>query len=262
MSGATVLELAGIGLVVGTFIGISGVGGGSIMTPILILVLGVNPLVAVGTDLLYSVPTKILGAVLHARQRTVDWQIVAKLLLGGVPGAIFGLILLYVLRHDLNIAAMTVFVKRAVGAALFVSAAALAYSIIARRKMGSDSAGNGDLKRRTLPVALSGAAVGFFVAVTSIGSGAMTMPLLLLIVPFVGIRRLVGSDIAYAAFLIPLAAFGQIALGNINYAIAFTLLAGSLPGVYLGSRLCKHLPEVWLRPAVATILVIAGWRLI
>lgn len=104
--------------------------------------------------------------------------------------------------------------------------------------------------------------MGFFVAVTSIGSGAMTMPLLLLIVPFVGIRNLVGSDIAYAAFLIPLAAFGQIALGNVNYSIVFALLAGSLPGVYIGSRLCKYLPEVWLRPAVATVLVIAGWRLI
>jgi uncharacterized membrane protein YfcA len=258
----TFIELAAIGLVVGTFIGISGVGGGSIMTPILILVLGVNPLVAVGTDLLYSVPTKILGAVLHARQRTVDWHVVAKLLWGGIPGAILGLVLLYVVRHDLNVAAMSVFIKRAVAAALFVSAAALAFSIIERRKIGSDAQDSGDFRGRTPAIVASGAAVGFFVALTSIGSGAMTMPLLLLIVPFVGLRRLIGSDIVYAAFLIPLAALGQIALGNINYGIAFTLLAGSLPGVYLGSRLCKYLPEIWLRPAVATILVVAGWRLI
>jgi uncharacterized protein len=256
------IELAAIGLVVGLFIGISGVGGGSIMTPLLILLLGVNPIVAVGTDLLYSVPTKILGAILHARQRTVDWQVVTKLLWGGIPGAVLGLVLLYALRHDLNTAAMSIFVKRAVGVALFVSAAALAYSIIARRKMSSEARSDGDLRGRTPIIALSGAAVGFFVAVTSIGSGAMTMPLLLLVIPFIGIRRLVGSDIAYAAFLIPLAAVGQIMLGNINYPIAFTLLAGSLPGVYIGSRLCRHLPEVWLRPAVATVLVIAGLRLI
>lgn len=255
------IELAVVGLVVGVFIGISGVGGGSIMTPALILIMGVNPLVAVGTDLLYSVPTKIFGAALHARQRTVDWHVVNKLLLGGIPGAIVGLVLLYALRHDLNVAAMSVFVKRAVGVALFVSAAALAYSIIARRRARFDTT-RYDLRGRTPIIALCGAAVGFFVAVTSIGSGAMTMPLLLLIVPFVGIRNLVGSDIAYAAFLIPLAAFGQIALGNVNYSIVFALLAGSLPGVYIGSRLCKYLPEVWLRPAVATVLVIAGWRLI
>lgn len=256
------IELAAVGLVVGIFIGISGVGGGSIMTPILILLLGVNPLVAVGTDLLYSVPTKIFGAILHARQRTVDWEVVIRLLWGGVPGAISGFALLYTLRHDLNVAEMSVFVKRAVGVALFVSAAALAYSMVARRKFQHHSQPSGDLRSRSLSIVLSGAAVGFFVTVTSIGSGAMTMPLLLLIVPFVGIRRLVGSDIAYAAFLVPLATVGQVALGNINYSIAFTLLAGSLPGVYLGSRLCKHLPEIWLRPAVATILVVAGWRLI
>lgn len=258
-------ELVLAGLVIGVFIGVSGVGGGSIMTPVLMLVLGVNPLVAVGTDLLYSVPTKIFGAFLHAKQRTMDWRVVRALLLGGVPGVIAGVIVLYILRHTVDIRVLNAFVKRGVGIALIISAVSLVYGALMYRKAAvvptgdtADSLTN----RRTPALAASGAVVGFFVALTSIGSGAITMPLLLLIAPFIGLRRLVGSDIAFAAFLIPVAAFGHITLGDVNYGIAGSLLLGSLPGVFIGSRVCKNLPEIWLRPAVAMVLVVAGSRLI
>jgi uncharacterized membrane protein YfcA len=255
-------ELVVIGLIIGTFIGISGVGGGSIMTPVLILVLGINPLVAVGTDLLYSVPTKILGAVMHARQQTIDWRIVRALLIGGIPGVILGLVLVLVLRHAMDLAALTVIVKRMVAVALFISAFSLMYSLIIRRAIVPVEE-TADLldRRRTLLMTAGGALIGLFVALTSIGSGAMTLPMLFLLVPFVGIRKLVGTDIVFAAFLIPLAAAGHWSVGDVNLPVAFSLLAGSLPGVYIGSKLCKVLPEVWLRPALATVLVIAGTRL-
>jgi len=260
----TILELVLIGLLVGAFVGISGVGGGSIMTPVLILVAGINPLVAVGTDLLYSVPTKIFGAFLHSRQQTLDWRIVRALLWGGIPGAIAGVALLHVLRRTVDLGALNAIVKHSVGVALFVAAASLLYSLIVSHKTGrlqtaSHTSAGGD---RTIWLVAAGATVGFFVSLTSIGSGSMTLPLLLLLAPVVGIRRLIGTDIAFAAFLIPVAAFGHATLGDINYRVALALLAGSLPGVFIGSRLCKYLSEVWLRPAIATVLVIAGSRLI
>ncbi|HEY5257724.1 MAG TPA: sulfite exporter TauE/SafE family protein [Candidatus Baltobacteraceae bacterium] len=257
------MELVSTGLIVGILIGISGVGGGSIMTPVLMLVLGMNPLVAVGTDLLYSVPTKIFGAFLHDRQRTLDWKIIRTLLYGGIPGALAGIALLYGLRHLVDTHVLDIIVKRAVGIALFVAAASLMYSLLTKRAAALRPPGDGAMdERRKLPLALAGAIVGFFVSLTSIGSGAMTLPLLLLLAPAIGLRRLIGSDIAFAAFLIPIAAIGHASLGDINYKVALTLLVGSLPGVYVGSRLCKYLPEIWLRPAVAIVLVIAGTRLV
>src|SRR5579883_2363161 len=108
------VELVLAGLVIGTFIGVSGVGGGSIMTPVLMLLLGVNPLVAVGTDLLYSVPTKIFGALLHSRQRTMDWRVIKGLLWGGIPGVVLGVALLYVLRHTMDVTTLNALVKRSV----------------------------------------------------------------------------------------------------------------------------------------------------
>ncbi|HET9393827.1 MAG TPA: sulfite exporter TauE/SafE family protein [Candidatus Rubrimentiphilum sp.] len=259
------IELVLIGLIIGMFIGISGVGGGSIMTPVLILVLGINPLVAVGTDLLYSVPTKILAAFVHARQRTIEWRIVWALLWGGIPGVVAGVILLIAARHYFDFETVTKLVKMCVGIALFICAAALLLSLLLKRTAESsaeDPAFLVEAQGTRAKLIASGAGVGFLVAVTSVGSGAMTLPLLFLIVPFVGIRRLVGSDIVFAAFLIPAAALGHATLGDVNYRVALTLLAGSLPGAYIGSKLCNVLSEVWLRPMVAAVLIIAGSRLV
>jgi uncharacterized membrane protein YfcA len=263
------IELVLAGLGIGTFIGVSGVGGGSLMTPILILIMGVNPLVAVGTDLLYSVPTKIFGAVLHAKQQTLDWRVVRCLLYGGLPGVVAGIVLLWVLRHSVDMQALSVWVKRGVGIALIVSAVSLVYSVLRYRNTAQHALHQADgaalvplPDNRKPELIASGAVVGFFVALTSIGSGAITLPLLLLIAPFIGLRRLVGSDIAFAAFLIPVAAFGHIALNDVNYPVAAALLVGSLPGIFIGSRLCKKLPELVLRPAVAMVLVFAASRLV
>jgi uncharacterized membrane protein YfcA len=259
------VELVLIGLVIGIFIGVSGVGGGSIMTPVLILVLGINPLVAVGTDLLYSVPTKILASFVHARQRTIEWRVVWPLLRGGIPGVVIGVLLLVTARHYFDFQTVTSWVKMGVGIALFICAAALLYSLLLRRaaqNSGEEYSFPADVRGTHAKLTAAGAGVGFFVAVTSVGSGAMTLPLLFLIVPFVGVRRLVGSDIVFAAFLIPAAAFGHATLGDINYRVALTLLVGSLPGAYIGSKLCNVLSEVWLRPMVAAILIIAGSRLV
>ena len=255
-------ELIFIGLVVGTTVGLTGVGGASIMTPLLVLVLKVNPLVAVGSDLLYSVPTKLYGAYLHNRQGTVNWRITSALLIGGIPAAVVGVALLYALRTHVDMKIITLWTRHAIGIALFVAAAImLARPFLKRIPIVSRENFSWSGSQRWRVVAI-GAVVGLIVTVTSIGSGSITLPLLTLALPAVGLSELIGSDIAYAAFLIPTAAVGRWTMGDVNLTLVLNLLIGSLPGVYIGSKLCGTLHSKWLRPAVALTLVFVGTRLI
>lgn len=256
------IELIVIGLTVGFIVGLTGVGGASIMTPLLVLVLKVNPLVAVGSDLLYSVPTKLYGAYLHNRQGTVNWKITGALLLGGVPAAIAGVALLYWLRSHYDIKLITAWTRHGIGAALFIAAAVMlvrpflkTVPVITKDEFAWQGA------QRAYAIAI-GAVVGLIVTITSIGSGSVTLPLLALALPSVGLAELVGSDIAYAAFLIPTAAAGRWTMGDVNLPLVLNLLVGSLPGIYFGSKLCGKMQTRWLRPAVAVTLVFVGTRLI
>ncbi|HZY99066.1 MAG TPA: sulfite exporter TauE/SafE family protein [Candidatus Baltobacteraceae bacterium] len=258
------IELVLAGLAVGILVGLTGVGGGSIMTPLLVQVLGVNPLVAVGTDLLYSMPTQLFGAYHHRKQETVNPQIVKTLLVGGLPAAVVGLLLLLWLRHHFDAKLIELWTKRAIGAALFLAAAMIVIApIMKKRATGTvtSAALEWTPALRAKIVAL-GAMVGFLVTLTSIGSGAVTLPLLSLTLPFIELRALIGSGIAFAALVMPVAAVGRWTMGDVNPLLAITLLAGSLPGVFIGSKLCGRLSQTWLRPAVAITLAFAGTRLI
>lgn len=257
------IELVLIGLVVGILVGLTGVGGGSIMTPLLVQLLGVSPLVAVGTDLLYSVPTRLYGAFLHRKQGTVNPEIVKALLWGGMPASIAGLAMLFWLRHHVDLKLLDLWTRHAIGIALFVAAAMIIGRPFFKRRELLASVGPFSWKpgQRAYVIAL-GALVGLVVTLTSIGSGAVTLPLLSLALPLVGLPELIGSDIAFAAFLIPAAAVGRWTMGDVNAGLALTLLAGSLPGVFIGSRLCGRMSQSWLRPAVALTLVVVGTRLI
>jgi uncharacterized membrane protein YfcA len=257
------VELVLIGLVVGVLVGLTGVGGGSIMTPMLVQVLGVNPLVAVGTDLLYSVPTRLYGAFLHRKQGTVNPEIVKALLWGGLPSSLAGLAALYWLRHHVDLKLVELWTKHAIGIALFLAAAMiLARPLFKRRELKISQGPFAWSPGQRARVMLLGAVVGLVVTLTSIGSGAVTLPLLSLTLPLVGLPELIGSDIAFAAFLIPAAAVGRWTMGDVNVGLALTLLVGSLPGVLIGSKLCGRLSQTWLRPAVAVTLVFVGTRLI
>jgi uncharacterized protein len=255
-------ELVFIGLVVGTIVGLTGVGGAAIMTPLLVLVLKVNPLVAVGSDLLYSVPTKLFGAYLHNRQGTVNWQITIALLAGGIPAALVGVGLLYYLRTHFDIKLITLWTRHTIGVALFLAAAIMVARPLFNRGRVEDAHEFAWVGSQRLRVAAIGAVVGLIVTITSIGSGSITLPLLTLALPGVGLAELVGSDIAYAAFLIPTAAAGRWTMGDVNLPLVGNLLLGSLPGVYIGSKLCGRMQTRWLRPAVALTLVFVGTRLI
>lgn len=265
------LTVALIGLVIGTFIGISGVGGGSLMTPLLILFLRVHPVIAVGTDLVYNLPTKLVGSLVHARNQTVDRRLVQVLVAGGIPGAFAGLAIAAYARRHFSLASLDAIVRHAVGAALIVSAVALVIGIFARRGVRDGSQALDATtpapalswtRAKHIQIGLLGAFVGTVVSITSIGSGAITLPALYALLPRLGLRRIVGSDIAFATLLLLVAAVGNFLLGNVDFQLAGNLLIGSLPGVVLGSYLCRFLPENVLRPALAGILIFAGLRLV
>jgi uncharacterized protein len=254
-------DLILIGLIVGAIVGLTGVGGAAIMTPLLVLVLKVNPLVAVGSDLLYSVPTKLYGAYLHDRQGTVNWEITRALLWGGVPAAMTGIALLYWLRSHVDVTVVTLWTRHAIGGALFIAAAVMLLRPFLKVKTLEPRPFVWTSAQRRSVIAI-GAIVGLIVTITSIGSGSVTLPLLTLALPLVGLSELVGSDIAFAAFLIPTAAAGRWSMGDVNIVLVLNLLIGSLPGVYIGSKLCGKLETRWLRPVVAVTLAAVGTRLI
>lgn len=250
-----------IGLIVGIFVGLSGVGGGSLLTPLLVLFFGVNALTAVGSDLVSAVPMKLAGAIAHARQRTVDWKLVVLLSGGGVPGAIVGIVALKHFQNLFTAWQLNLMVSRALGVTLFVSAAILLVGLFLRKNDTGDQAFEW-APPKTAAITLIGFLVGVVVSITSVGSGSLTLPLLFAIVPALGLRRLIGSDIAFAAILVPVAALGHWKLGTVNFPLALSLLLGSVPGVLIGSKLCGAIPSRLLRPVLAGALVFVGTRLI
>jgi uncharacterized membrane protein YfcA len=250
-----------VGFIVGVVVGLSGMGGGSLLTPLLILLFGVHAFNAVGSDLVSSVPMKVAGALAHYRQRTLNGRLVLLLSAGGVPGAVVGLRVLGGLQSALGEYQVDEFIGRLLGVALLCSALALLAGMIVRR---DDTETDRFLwtRGKTFVVPLVGFAVGVLVSLTSIGSGSLTLPLLFICMRQLGLRRLVGSDIAFAAILIPVAAAGHWRLGSVNFSLALSLMIGSVPGVLLGSKLCAVISPRYFRPVLAVVMVFTGSRLL
>ena len=245
----------------GFFVGLSGVGGSAILAPMLILFLGVKPSLAIGTDLLYSVPAKILALVLHQRQGNVNWPITRALLVGGLPGAIGGLVIFAQLKDHVEIGLLDAALRHAIGVAILLASAGAAALWLARFRQ-KRSVPDPEVSLPFVTIVAIGAVVGVLVAVTSIGSGSITLPLLAFALPAVLLRRLIGAEIAFAAFLVPVAAVGHIGMGDVNWLMVASLLVGALPGVWIGSRLCNLIGDHWLRPVVIGVLAFAGARLV
>jgi uncharacterized protein len=247
------------GFVVGALVGLTSAGGGSLMTPLLVYI-GIPPLVAVGTDLLYSLPTKMFGWVLHSRQGTLRYDIVRELCIGGVPTALLGLVVLSFVAKHVDMLVVQNWVKHAIGIMVVISALMIALSpMFLKRHQQIEASVKSLPKKRLIAI---GALVGFIVSLTSIGSGAVAMPLLVLCVPGVTLGELVGSDIAFSTVLVLISAVGHWKMGHVDVPVTLNLLAGSMIGVYLGSRLCGVLNQKWVRPALAVVLVLAGSRLV
>jgi uncharacterized protein len=250
------------GFLVGLIVGVTGVGGGSLMTPLLVLLFGVSPATAVGTDLLYASLTKTLGGWVHGRRGTVDWKIVGLLSLGSLPAAVITITLLKYLALDNK--TLSSLVTGVLSVALILTAAALLLKgrirKIAQRQDGTVF----ELHHRHLPAAtmITGALVGIMVTISSVGAGALGMVVLLFLYPRHAPVKLVGTDIAHAVPLTAVAGMGHLALGTVDLVLLGSLLLGSLPGIYLGSHLSAKVPETVLRPVLAAMLLLIGTRMV
>lgn len=260
-------ELIVAGFTIGTLVGLTGVGGGSLMTPLLVF-MGLNPLIAVGTDLLYSLPTKMLGWFLHNKQGTTNKPVVSQLCIGGIPGSVVGLTVLYLIGRVGGEHLLLAFAHRAIGVAVCLSAVMILIApiILKRRRERLEQqppalpAGiDAKAKARLITI---GAVVGFIVALTSIGGGSMALPLIVLVLPQFGIAELVGSDIAFAAILVFFSSIGHWKMNHVDLNVTANLLCGSLIGVFIGTKFCKILQQQWLRPALAVVLIVAGTRIL
>jgi len=247
------------GLIVGTLVGLTGVGGGSLMTPILILMFHITPVAAVGTDLLYAAATKTVGSAMHRAHNTIDLKIVGRLALGSVPAAI----LMIALLHSLGLTSdkTNLYVSYVLAAALFVTAIALVFRDKLLRYY-SRRFGKFDEHQTLRYTVLTGAILGALVSCTSVGAGALGVTALIVLYPKMPVVRLVGSDIAHAVPLTLVAGAGHWLLGNINFALMGTLLLGSIPGILIGSYLAPRVPELYLRRAMAFVLAVVAVRLV
>ena len=247
------------GLVIGTLVGMTGVGGGSLMTPLLIVVFGMPAMGAVGVDLLFAAVTKAFGTAAHGSARTVEWRVAWLMLAGSIPTAI--VVLSVLAASGPPAAALNHAVSRGLGVMLVITAASVALrpqiSAWTGRRFGSSAPG-----RATVLTVLLGVLLGILVPITSVGAAAFAMPMLLLLYPGIASARLVGADIAHAVPLTLVAGLGHLLVGTISLWLLLALLAGSVPGVVLGSLLSGRVPDAVLRAVLCVALLLAGWRLL
>jgi len=246
------------GFCVGLLVGMTGIGGGSLMTPLLILLFGVHPSTAVGTDLLFAASTKSVGTVVHAAERTVDWRLVGLLATGSVPATVATLIVLS--RINLEGARAQHAITLTLGCVLLVTAVGLLGGRRLRERYGDRMSGL-DPRTQSLLTILLGVIMAVLVTSTSVGAGAIGVTVLLVLHPQIPLNRLVGSDIAHAVPLTLLAGAGHWYLGAINWNLLEALLIGSVPGIIAGSYLASRARDIVIRIALAGILVVVGIRL-
>jgi len=247
------------GLFVGFLVGLTGVGGGSLMTPILVLLFRVHPATAVGTDLLYAAATKSAGTLVHGLKGSVDWRVTLRLAAGSVPAATVTLILLH--RYGMDSPRAGHLIQVVLGAALLITAIALVF----RPQLAALAARHGPAPRESstlLLTVLTGVVLGALVSLTSVGAGAIGVTVLLLLYPRLPTARIVGSDIAHAVPLTLLAGAGHWLLGSIDWWMLLSLLCGSLPGIAIGSLLSSRAPDRLLRHILAATLTLVGARLL
>jgi uncharacterized membrane protein YfcA len=247
------------GLLVGLLVGLTGVGGGSLMTPLLVLVFGFHPSTAVGTDLLFAAVTKSVGTTIHNAGKSVDWKIVGWLAVGSIPATILTLIVIAHLGTTSK--AVTTLISLVLGVALLLSAISL---------MLKDWVTNLALRRNpdfglhtsVWLTILVGFVVGVVVSISSVGAGALGTIALLFLYPRLPVVRIVGSDIAHAVPLTLIAGLGHWYLGVVNFRLLESLLVGSIPGIVLGSFGARYAPEALLKPALSLVLVLVGVKML
>ena len=248
------------GLAVGLLVGLTGVGGGSLMTPLLVLLFGIHPATAVGTDLLYAAATKSVGTAVHGLGGTIDWRLVRRLAAGSVPAtSVTVLVLDWVGGARAGDAGgMISFV---LGLAVLLTAVLLLSRGWLLRVAGARLGADGPRNAVALTV-LTGAVLGVLVPLSSVGAGALGTVVLFMLYPRVPTARIVGSDIAHAVPLTLLAGAGHWMLGSVDWHLLLSLLTGSIPGIVIGSLIAVRVPDRVIRPALACVLILVGSRLV
>lgn len=251
--------LVAFGLGVGILVGMTGIGGGSLMTPMLILVFGVTPVTAIGTDLAYAAVTKTVGGYKHLRQKTVDITLSSWMAIGSVPAAIGGVYVLTLLEdwlgHDFEDAVIAILA----GALLLTGAATLVRAFL--KRMHERERDTIEMERRhKIAAVVLGVTVGFVLGVTSAGSGALIAVGLILLFRL-SPTRVVGTDVFHAAILLWAAGLAHVTAGNVDFGLAGTILLGSVPGVWLGSHWSVRVEPAVLRTTLAVVLIGAGLAL-
>ena len=250
------------GLLVGAMVGVTGVGGGALMTPILVLLFGVVPTTAVGTDLLYASITKMFGTAVHHKAGTIDWQVVRRLAMGSLPAAALTLAWMHLAHVDqLRSGVVTV----ALAIAMVVTALGILFkepihALGTRLRLGDGA------RFKALQPGLTvacGVLLGAMVTLTSVGAGALGTAMLVYLYPLrLAAGRLVGTDLAHAIPLTLIAGLGHLALGTVDLGLMLNLLAGSIPGVLVGSWISTRAPVKPLRITIALVLLMVSWKMI
>ncbi|MBU2666842.1 sulfite exporter TauE/SafE family protein [Actinoplanes bogorensis] len=248
------LALAGLG--VGIVVGLTGMGGGALMTPILVLFFGVPPVAAVSSDLAASAVMKPFGGWVHARRGTVNWALVRWLCVGSVPAAFLGVLLLRLLGDD---EAVQQTIRIALGVALVLAAGGLLLKAWVSRKQGDSE--DAEITVKPLPTALLGALGGLVVGLTSVGSGSLIIVALLALYPTLRANKLVGTDLVQAIPLVTAAALGHAFFGDLHLDLAAAVLIGSIPGVLIGSRISSRAPGGLVRAALVIVLLASAMKL-
>jgi hypothetical protein len=268
-----------VGLLIGFLVGLTGMGGGSLLAPIMILFFGIPPVWAVGTDIAYSTVTKALGSVIHIRQKNVNFKVALWLACGSVPATLISVGFVQYIRKHYG-AVVNGVILHALGFTLVLVAVMLVLKPFIMRYFdqrriekqkqealtgeisSTDRTKNWEKRYRPIVTAMVGAVVGFLVGLTSVGSGTLIIVSIAFLFPRLTSKELVGTDIFQAFMLLASGAIAYIVAGTINWPIVGMLLIGSLPGVYLGSKSSKFIPERYMRPVLATVLAISGLKLI
>jgi len=254
-----VVSLAGF--TVGTVVGVTGMGCGALMTPILVLLFGIPPTVAVGSDLVASLFMKPLGAFVHIRRGTVNGGLVKNLVIGSVPAAFAGAATINLIGRGRNMDGQ---MKALLGGALIVAAAAALLKATLKNRHVVLPAGASQVPFALKPVqtVLIGVVGGFIVGMTSVGSGSLVIVMLMLLYPRLSGSRLVGTDLVQAIPLVGAAALGHAIFGDVHLTLTASLLIGSLPGVYLGALVSSRAPDRIIRPAIVVVLVASALKLL
>ena len=249
------------GLGVGILVGATGIGGGSLMTPLLIIVFGVKPVTAIGTDLAYGAVTKTVGGWRHFRQGTVDFKLSTWMALGSVPAALVGVFVLETIHNAHGASFDSTLIAIVAAALLFTGAAVLTRVLFLPNLTAGERDAAAPTRRNKVGAVVVGVFVGFVLGVTSAGSGALIAVALILLFRLVP-TRVVGTDVFHAAILLWAAALAHLAVGNVDFLLAATILLGSVPGVWIGSNLSVRMPTAALRTALGIVIFASGLALL